>query len=114
MSEGCIFCRIIAGSVPADVVERTDDAWVVRDVQPQAPAHLLVIPTRHEANLGDYAAAMPPENLGALLALASPAGRAASADGYRVVINEGTQGGQTVGHLHLHVLSGRRMTWPPG
>ena len=114
MNEDCIFCRIVAGTVPADVVERTDDAIVVRDVQPQAPTHLLVIPTLHAANLGDFAAAVSAEKLGALFALAAQTGRASSTDGYRVVVNEGRQGGQTVGHLHVHVLTGRRMTWPPG
>jgi histidine triad (HIT) family protein len=110
----CIFCRIVAREVPADEVERTDTAIVVRDLNPQAPTHLLVIPTRHAADLGDYAATATPAELGALLQAASRAGRNASADGYRVVINEGADGGQTVGHLHLHVLAGRRMTWPPG
>ncbi len=110
----CIFCRIVAGDVPADVVERTPEAIVIRDLNPQAPEHLLVIPVRHANNLSDYVAHASAEQAGALLQLASRAGRAAGRDAYRVVINEGDEGGQTVGHLHLHVLAGRQMHWPPG
>jgi histidine triad (HIT) family protein len=110
----CIFCRIVAGEVPADVVERTPDAVVIRDLNPQAPTHLLVIPARHADNLSDYVTHASAEQAGALLRLASEVGRAAGRDAYRVVVNEGDEGGQTVGHLHLHVLAGRQMRWPPG
>jgi histidine triad (HIT) family protein len=110
----CIFCRIVAGDVPADIVERTPDAVVIRDLNPQAPTHLLVIPTRHAENLSEFVTQASAEQAGALLRLASKAGRDAGRDGYRVVVNEGDEGGQTVGHLHLHVLAGRQMHWPPG
>jgi histidine triad (HIT) family protein len=110
----CVFCRIVAREIPADELERTDDAVVIRDLNPQAPTHVLVISTKHADNLGDFVAASPLQAAGSLFALASKHGRAASADGYRVVVNEGVDGGQTVGHLHVHVLAGRRMTWPPG
>ena len=112
--ESCIFCRIFRGEIPATEVERTPDALVFRDLNPQAPSHLLVIPKRHAANLGDFVALATPQELGDLLALASKAGRNSSPNGYRIVINEGREGGQTVSHLHLHVLAGRAMTWPPG
>ena len=112
--EGCIFCRIVAREVPATEVERTEDLIVIRDANPKAPTHLLVIPTRHAATLGEFAATSSAAELGTLLARAAAVGRAASDGGYRVVINEGKDGGQTVDHLHLHVLAGRHMTWPPG
>jgi histidine triad (HIT) family protein len=110
----CIFCRIVAGEVPAEIVDRTDDAIVIRDANPQAPVHLLVIPVRHAEHLGEFARQANPDQIGRLLSLASKAGRSAGSEGYRVVINEGPDGGQTVSHLHLHVLAGRRMQWPPG
>jgi histidine triad (HIT) family protein len=112
--ENCIFCKIFSGDVKADEVARTEDALVFRDLNPQAPVHLLVVPKRHAANLGDFVAAAEPREVGDLFALASQAGRNASAAGYRIVVNEGVEAGQTVFHLHLHVLAGRRMTWPPG
>ena len=113
-TESCLFCRIFRGEIPVAEVERTPDALVFRDVNPQAPTHDLVIPKRHAANLGDFVAAATPQEVGDLFALASKTGRNASPNGYRVVVNEGREGGQTVFHLHLHVLAGRRMTWPPG
>lgn len=110
----CIFCKIVAGEIPAIELERTPNAVVVRDRNPQAPTHVLVIPTRHAANLGDFVADASSAEVGSLFALASKAGRAASGSGHRIVVNEGADGGQTVHHLHLHVLAGRHMTWPPG
>jgi histidine triad (HIT) family protein len=110
----CIFCKIFAGEIPAKEVERTDDVLVFRDLNPQAPHHLLVIPKRHATDLGDFVAAARSEEVGDLFAAASRAGRAASPSGYRVVVNEGVDAGQTVFHLHLHVLAGRNLDWPPG
>ncbi len=112
--EACIFCRIFRGEIPSSEVERTDDALVFRDLNPQAPSHVLVIPKRHAANLGDFIAAATPQEVGDLFALASKTGRNSSPNGYRIVVNEGREAGQTVFHLHLHVLSGRAMHWPPG
>jgi len=110
----CVFCRIAAGSIPADIVERNDEAIVVRDLNPQAPTHLVVIPTRHFAHLGEFVEQASSDEVGRLFALASRVGKRAGSEGYRVVVNEGEHGGQTVFHLHLHVLAGRRLQWPPG
>ncbi len=112
--ENCIFCKIFRGDIPAKEVLRTDDVLVFSDLNPQAPSHLLVIPKRHAANLGDFVAAADPSEVGDLFAVASRAGRSASTGGYRVVVNEGPDAGQTVFHLHLHVLAGRALDWPPG
>jgi histidine triad (HIT) family protein len=114
MSRECIFCKIVRKEIQAEEVVRTDEALVFRDLAPKAPSHLLVIPTRHVESLSDFALSASAEEIGALLALASKVGREASEEGYRIVVNEGPAGGQTVFHLHLHVLAGRQMTWPPG
>ena len=113
MSDSCIFCRIVAGTIPSSVVAANEHAVAFRDLNPQAPVHVLVIPRRHVASL---AAADDPAELGQLLALSAEVARAEGVadSGYRVVTNIGDEGGQTVGHLHLHVLGGRQMTWPPG
>jgi histidine triad (HIT) family protein len=113
LDPGCIFCRIARGDVQATEVERTPTAVAIRDANPQAPDHLLIIPADHipsMAEAGDGAL------LGELLLMAHRVARAVRIDhgGYRVVINTGDHGGQTVPHLHLHVLGGRRMKWPPG
>jgi histidine triad (HIT) family protein len=110
----CVFCRIVAGEIPAEVVERTEAALVIRDLNPQAPTHLLVIPKEHAADLGELVASASPADVGQLFSLASKIGRDAGSGGYRVVVNEGKEGGQTVFHLHIHVLAGRPMRWPPG
>ncbi|WP_306519789.1 histidine triad nucleotide-binding protein [Gemmatimonas sp.] len=111
--DACIFCRIVAGAIPATVVASNAHALAFRDLHPQAPVHVLVVPRRHVASL---ATADDAAELGELLALAAEVARQEGiADaGYRVVTNIGADGGQTVGHLHLHVLGGRAMDWPPG
>jgi histidine triad (HIT) family protein len=111
----CIFCRIVDGSVPSDRVLETEEVVAFRDLAPQAPVHVLVIPRAHRASL----AALGPEDgplAGALLRAAAEVARieGIEASGYRVVANTGAEGGQTVDHLHLHVLGGRGMNWPPG
>lgn len=108
----CVFCRIAAGTLPATVVARTAHALAFRDLHPQAPAHLLVIPLAH----ADSAATASEDQLGQVMALATAAAREAGleASGYRLVTNIGRDGGQSVGHFHVHVLGGRAMTWPPG
>ena len=113
MAESCLFCRIVSGEIPAKIVSRSDQAVVFRDINPQAPSHLLVIPTQHVASLNHVGAGV---DLGFLLGVAADAARQEGIDssGYRVVVNTGENGGQTVDHLHLHILGGRRMTWPPG
>jgi histidine triad (HIT) family protein len=110
----CLFCLIVSKEIPATEVARTETAVVFEDVNPKAPTHLLVVPVRHVANLGDFAANAPNHEVGDLLALAAKMGREAGGDGYRIVVNEGPDAGQTVFHLHLHVLAGRAMSWPPG
>ena len=110
----CLFCKIFRRDIHADEVLRTDDVLVFRDLNSQAPTHLLAIPRRHANDLGDFVAAAEPREVGDLFTIASQQGRAASPEGYRIVVNEGRQAGQTVFHLHLHVLAGRAFTWPPG
>ncbi len=110
----CVFCQIFRREIRAQEVTRTDDVLVFRDANAQAPTHLLVIPRRHVRDLGDLVATASPHEVGDLLAVASRAGRAASPSGYRIVANEGPDAGQSVFHLHLHVLAGRAMHWPPG
>jgi histidine triad (HIT) family protein len=113
MAEKCLFCRIVAGEIPASIVKRTDDVVVFRDINPQAPIHLLVIPTQHVTSLRDVNESHDLDRLmRAAVDAAQEAGIAES--GYRVVVNTGENGGQSVSHLHLHVLGGRRLTWPPG
>ena len=109
----CIFCRIVAGTIPAARVAENERGVAFRDLHPQAPVHVLVVPRRHVDGL---AAAADGEELGALLLLAREVAEreGVAASGYRVVTNCGTDGGQTVGHLHLHVLGGRALWWPPG
>ena len=112
-AEDCLFCAIIAGDIPGDVVLSTDDVMAFRDLNPVAPTHVLVVPRSHAANAAGTAASDP-----ALVgALVSAAAEVASQDGledYRLVFNTGAGVGQSVFHTHLHVLGGRSMTWPPG
>jgi histidine triad (HIT) family protein len=112
----CIFCRIAAGEIPATVVSKTQDTLAFRDLNPQAPTHVLVIPTRHIGSLVDADTDDAEVAMGRVLRLAvQVAEREGVADaGYRLVINAGRDGGQSVGHLHAHLLAGRRMGWPPG
>jgi histidine triad (HIT) family protein len=110
----CTFCKIASGAIRADEVARDDRAVAFRDLNPQAPHHLLVIPVAHARDLSEFAARHEGADLGHLFALAASLGTRFGPDGYRVVVNEGPQGGQTVFHLHLHVLAGRPMRWPPG
>jgi histidine triad (HIT) family protein len=109
----CIFCKIVAGEIPASVIKRTDRLVAFRDVSPQAPVHVLVIPAEHLASLAEV---KDGRLLGEMLMLAREiaAEEKIAADGYRVVLNTNRNGGQTVFHLHLHLLGGRRLTWPPG
>jgi histidine triad (HIT) family protein len=112
-SAGCIFCKIAAGEVPATIVKRGDGMLAFTDANPQAPTHLLVIPTYHIGSLND---ATDPQLLGRLLGFARDLAREVgiAQRGYRVVLNTNPDGGQTVFHLHVHVLGGRALTWPPG
>jgi histidine triad (HIT) family protein len=110
----CLFCKIVAGDLSADVVRSTDTAVAFRDVNPQAPTHVLVVPREHHANVAALAAA-DPSALAGLVALAADVAATDRLDGdYRLVFNTGPGAGQSVFHVHLHLLGGRPMTWPPG
>lgn len=111
----CIFCRIIAGIIPSTQVFADDAVIAVRDVNPQAPVHVLVLPRRHIPSI----AAIGPEDGQLLARMIGAANQVAreqqvAESGYRLVVNQGEDAGQTVAHLHLHVLGGRQLTWPPG
>ncbi len=112
----CLFCRLVAGEIPSDRVFEDETVIVVRDVAPRAPTHLLAMPRRHVPSLD--ALTDSPADTALLAALFSSlrgvARDAGLAKGYRIVSNIGPFGGQTVPHLHLHLLGGRAMTWPPG
>lgn len=111
--EDCIFCKIVAGEIPGEIVHTTERTVAFRDLNPQAPLHVLVVPKQHFANAADLAAGDPV----ALAELVSNAAAVATAEGhddYRLVFNTGADAGQTVLHTHLHLLAGRSMTWPPG
>ena len=113
--ENCLFCRIIAREIPAEFVKEDDRAIVITDINPQAPTHLLVIPRTHLESLND-AAQKDEAMLGHLLRVAAQVANAAGLEesGYRTVINTGAGAGQSVFHLHVHVLGGRPLNWPPG
>ena len=113
MSADCLFCRIARGEIPATRVAETSTCVAFRDLHPQAPVHVLVIPRAHVASLD---AAESGAMLGDVLLLAAEVARreGVAASGYRVVLNTNGDGGQTVHHLHAHVLGGRAMHWPPG
>jgi histidine triad (HIT) family protein len=109
----CLFCRVIRGEVPSTKIAETPSAIAIRDINPQAPDHVLVIPREHFPSLADCE---DQTLLADLLITARDVAKQVHIDhgGYRVVINCGDHGGQTVPHLHVHVLGGRRMKWPPG
>lgn len=109
----CLFCKIIAGEIPVKLIAENDLAVAFRDIAPQAPTHVLVVPRRHIASLND---AESTAELGAVVLLAAEVARqeGIAESGYRSVINTGSDGGQSVLHLHLHVLGGRSLAWPPG
>ena len=115
MAQACLFCRIVKGELPADIVFQDEQALAFRDINPQAPVHLLVIPKRHIPSLRDFTSD-DHDLLAHLLQLCNEmARRFTIADsGYRVVTNTGRDAGQTVFHVHWHVLGGRAMHWPPG
>lgn len=115
MNDDCLFCKIAAGAIPAKIVYHDDQIVAFRDIHPAAPTHILLIPRRHVASVGE---AGPEEQglLGALLLTASRLARDQGLDegGYRLVANTGPNAGQSVPHLHVHLLGGRAMSWPPG
>lgn len=110
----CIFCKIAAGTIPSKKVREDDQVFAFHDIDPKAPTHILVIPKKHLASL---AHAEPGDEalLGRLLSTAADIAREQGlSKGYRVVISTGPEGGQTVDHLHVHLMGGRQMHWPPG
>jgi len=111
----CLFCKIVAGDIPADVIHETDATLAFRDINPQAPTHVLIVPRRHIARINDIEPA-DRELVGSLFTAAKEiaAAEGLADDGYRVVMNCNESAGQTVFHLHLHLLGGRALTWPPG
>ncbi len=111
--EDCLFCGIVAGDVEADVVHSTQRTVAFRDLSPQAPTHVLVVPRDHFANAAELAAG-DPEAAAELLATAAAVATAEGHEDYRLVFNTGAGAGQSVFHTHLHLLAGRTMTWPPG
>lgn len=115
MSQNCLFCRIVAGEIPASMVYEDDVCIAFSDISPQAPTHLLLIPREHVDSLAQTSAEHR-NTLGHLLVTAGQIAhdRGFSDDGYRVVINTNGDGGQTVFHLHVHLLAGRPFVFPPG
>ncbi|MDR2603608.1 MAG: histidine triad nucleotide-binding protein [Puniceicoccales bacterium] len=113
VEEKTIFEKIISGEIPADVVFENDVAVVIRDINPQAPVHVLIIPKR-KINRIETAQDGDAELLGKLLIMARDFAKSHNLIGFRLVVNNGQQAGETVPHLHIHLLSGRPMAWPPG
>ncbi|MGA7835642.1 MAG: histidine triad nucleotide-binding protein [Acidimicrobiales bacterium] len=111
----CLFCQIVAGQVPAKVAAESDNSLAFYDIAPQAPVHVLVVPKRH-FNEVNQVTIKHPGVFDDLLYLAQEVAaiEGIKDSGYRLVFNSGADGQQTVNHLHVHVLGGRRMTWPPG
>ena len=110
MAPDCLFCSIIAGTIAADVVYSDDDVLGFRDIDPQAPTHVLVVPRSHVADIG----AMDPALAGTLVGGVQRVVQTLGLGDYRLVFNTGAQAGQSVFHVHAHVLAGRPMGWPPG
>lgn len=115
LDSNCIFCRIIAGQIPSNKVYEDDQALAFRDLNPQAPTHILLIPKKHIASLSE-ASAEDQALLGHLMCAAPRIARqeGIADNGFRVVVNNGADAGQSVEHIHLHVMGGRPMSWPPG
>ncbi len=114
MPDDCLFCRMAAGEIPVDKEHEDDLVFAIRDINPQAPTHVLVIPVKHIASaavLGNQDAGL----LARLFTVAADIARREELDnGWRLVTNVGPDGGQSVNHLHVHLLGGRQMAWPPG
>ncbi|WP_109509720.1 histidine triad nucleotide-binding protein [Nocardioides speluncae] len=113
-SADCLFCKIVAGEIPAEIVHATETVVAFRDVNPQAPTHVLIVPRSHYANAAEVAHWEPTTMSELVGAAAAVADKEAFGDSYRLVFNTGPGAGQTVFHAHLHLLGGRPLTWPPG
>jgi histidine triad (HIT) family protein len=112
--DDCLFCQIVAGDIPAEVVHTTERTVAFRDINAQAPVHVLVVPREHHTNAAEVAAADPETSAELVRTAAAVAVAEGYADDYRLVFNTGAGAGQTVFHVHLHVLAGRDLGWPPG
>ena len=112
----CLFCKIVAGEIPAKIVKRSEHAVAFRDIDPKAPTHVLVIPAKHVPAVRDAKGADGEQLVGRTLAFAADVATELGLDasGYRLVTNTGKDSGQSVDHLHFHLLGGRKFTWPPG
>jgi histidine triad (HIT) family protein len=112
----CLFCKIAAGDIPVTPIKRSADAIAFPDIRPQAPTHVLVIPIRHYVAVRDVKGTEGERVLGRLMAFTAELATELGLDagGYRIVTNTGPDAGQSVDHLHLHLLGGRKMGWPPG
>lgn len=111
----CLFCKIVEGQIPANIVGRSNEALAFTDINPKAPVHIQIIPKQHLASVSDVG----PEHANVLsemfrLANEQAKAKGATKSGFRLVVNHGPDAGQSVDHLHLHLLAGREMTWPPG
>lgn len=115
VSETCLFCRIVRGELPSKIVYESDDVVAFRDIDPKAPTHILIIPRRHIPSVNDLEAG-DAESVGRLYLVARElaAEEGLANTGYRLVMNTGPEAGQTVYHIHLHLLGGRPLHWPPG
>ncbi len=115
MADDCIFCKIIQGGIPSKKAYENDEIIAIYDVNPAAPTHILVMPRQHIASLNEIEGKQVPL-LGRMMQVATEIAKEQKLDtrGYRLVINTGHEGGQTVKHLHIHLLGGRHMSWPPG
>lgn len=115
MSQGCIFCKIVAREMNSSFVYQDDEVTAFKDINPQAPSHILIVPNKHIGSVGD-ASGKDQAVLGKLLLAAAQIAqeKGVANNGYRLVINTGADGGQSVSHLHVHLLAGRQMSWPPG
>lgn len=108
----CIFCKIIGGQIPSNKVFEDETCIAIRDVNPQAPTHILILPKNHVANITEVKDA---QTLGSLFMKVGEVAKSEKLDhGFRTVVNTGNHGGQTVDHLHIHVIGGRQLDWPPG
>lgn len=109
----CLFCKIVAEEADADVIATNDQAVAFRDINPQAPTHVLVVPRDHQPNVGELAAA-DPASLAGVVGLAEQVATSEGLGAHRIVFNTGEEAGQSVFHCHAHVLGGRSLSWPPG
>ena len=113
MPDNCLFCKIIKKEIPADILYEDDEILAFRDIAPQAPVHFLVIPKKHISGPSEIAGE-DEQRMGKLIRIGSKLAKQEGVEHFRMVFNNGEQAGQTVFHIHLHILGGRDLQWPPG